>query len=75
MWESIKWLIPSVTAPTVADCLAAAAIIIVGLIVIRFIIRPLLFKIADLFNKKIIRYLVTLQRVSTHQYVTRLFSA
>ncbi|MCM3720907.1 mechanosensitive ion channel family protein [Solibacillus isronensis] len=52
MWESIKWLIPSVTAPTVADGLAAAAIIVVGLLGIRFMIRPLLFKIADLFNKK-----------------------
>lgn len=59
MWESIKWLIPSVTAPTVADGLAAAAIIAVGLLVIRFIIRPLLFKLADLFNKKIIRFWVT----------------
>lgn len=59
MWESIKWLIPSVTAPTVADGLAAAAIIVAGLLIIRFVIRPLLFKIADLFNKKIIPFLET----------------
>lgn len=52
MWESIKWLIPSVTAPTVADGLAATAIFVVGLLIIRFIIRPLLFKMADLLNKR-----------------------
>lgn len=52
MWESIKWLIPSVTVPTLADGFAAAAIIVVGLLVIRFIIRPLLFKMANLLNKK-----------------------
>lgn len=52
MWESIKWLIPSVTVPTLADGFAAIAIIVVGLLVIRFIIRPLLFKMANLLNKK-----------------------
>ncbi|MEK3766300.1 mechanosensitive ion channel family protein [Solibacillus sp. FSL K6-4121] len=52
MWESIKWLIPSVTVPTLPDALAAAAILIVGILIIRLIIRPLLFKIADLLNKK-----------------------
>ncbi|MGN7478382.1 mechanosensitive ion channel family protein [Solibacillus silvestris] len=52
MWESIKWLIPSVTVPTLADGFTAIGIIVVGLLIIRFVVRPLIFKLADLLDKK-----------------------
>ena len=52
LWDSIKWLIPSVTVPTWTDGLAAVAIVMVGMFLIRFIIRPLMLKFANALDKR-----------------------
>lgn len=52
MWESIKWLVPSVTVPTWKDCMAAIAVILVGLALIRWVIKPLVMKCARALEKR-----------------------
>lgn len=46
MWDSIKWLIPSVKMPTWTDWVAAVAVLIVGLALIRWVVKPLVMKFA-----------------------------
>lgn len=52
MWESIKWLIPSVKVPTWADGLAAISVLIIGLLMIRFIIKPITMKSSNVLEKR-----------------------
>jgi len=47
MWDSIKWLIPSVTIPTWTDVLAAVGILAIGIAIIYSIVRPLVMKFAS----------------------------
>lgn len=51
MWESIKWLIPTVKVPTLTDGFVAIGLLIVGLIIIRFIVRPFMMKFSTMFEK------------------------
>jgi MscS family membrane protein len=44
MWDSMRWLIPTVKAPTITDVLVALAFFIIGLITIRFVLKPLIMK-------------------------------
>ncbi|MEG0385252.1 MAG: hypothetical protein RR642_10905 [Solibacillus sp.] len=46
LWDSIKWLIPSVKAPTWTDGLAAILIAVVGLVILFLVIRPIVMKSA-----------------------------
>lgn len=46
MWDSIRWLIPSVKMPTWTDWVAAVAVLIVGLALIRWFVKPLVMKFA-----------------------------
>lgn len=46
MWDSIKWLIPSVKMPSWADWVAALAVLIVGIGLIRLVVKPLIMKFA-----------------------------
>ncbi|MEG0437991.1 MAG: mechanosensitive ion channel [Solibacillus sp.] len=52
MWDSIKWLIPSVKAPTWTDGLAAILIAVVGLVILFLVIRPIVMKSAKFLEKK-----------------------
>ncbi|MEK4700295.1 mechanosensitive ion channel family protein [Solibacillus sp. FSL R7-0668] len=52
LWDSIKWLIPTVQVPTWTDGLAALLIVIVGLLLIQFVIRPIVFKFARMLEKR-----------------------
>ena len=44
MWKSIRWLVPSMEVPSFTDVLVAVGIFILGLFVIRFILKPLILK-------------------------------
>ena len=46
MWDSIKWLIPSVKMPTWTDWVAAIAVLLIGLALIRWVVKPLIMKFA-----------------------------
>lgn len=46
MWDSIEWLIPSVKMPSWADWVAALAVLIVGIGLIRLVVKPLIMKFA-----------------------------
>lgn len=52
LWDSIKWLIPTVQPPTWTDGFAALAIVIVGIAVIQFIIKKIVFKLASMLEKR-----------------------
>lgn len=52
MWDSIKWLIPAVKVPTVTDGFTAVTVVVIGLAVIRWIIRLSLKKIAQMLEKR-----------------------
>ncbi|MER2039624.1 MAG: mechanosensitive ion channel family protein [Solibacillus sp.] len=52
MWDSIKWLIPSIKVPTWQDGIVAIGILIVGFALIRWIIRPLIMKCAKQLDKR-----------------------
>lgn len=52
MWDSIRWLVPSIKVPTWTDVLAMMIVFIVGVVIIRFIIRPLVYKSAASLEKR-----------------------
>lgn len=52
MWDSIKWLIPTIKVPTWQDGIVAIGILIVGFALIRWIIRPLIMKCAKQLDKR-----------------------
>lgn len=48
----MKWLIPNVQPPTWTDGLIAIAIVVVGILVIRFVIKTIVFKFASILEKR-----------------------
>ena len=48
----MKWLIPNVQPPTWTDGLIAIAIVVVGILVIRFVIKKIVFKFASILEKR-----------------------
>lgn len=52
MWESIRWLVPSVKVPTWTDAVAMIFVLVVGTFVIRYIIRPFMMKCAASLEKR-----------------------
>lgn len=52
LWDSIKWLIPTVQVPTWTDGLAALVIVVIGIVLIQFIVRPIVFKFARMLEKR-----------------------
>lgn len=52
MWDSIRWLIPSVKTPTWTDWLAAAVVLVIGLALIRWVIKPIIMKFAKSLDQR-----------------------
>lgn len=52
MWESIKWLIPSVKMPTWADGVVALSLVILCLAIIRWVIKPLIMRLSSALEKR-----------------------
>ncbi|MER1984914.1 MAG: mechanosensitive ion channel family protein [Solibacillus sp.] len=52
MWESIRWLVPSIQVPTWTDAVAMILVLLVGAMLIRFIIRPFVMKCAASLEKR-----------------------
>lgn len=44
MWKSIRWLIPTMKVPTFTDVFVALGFFVVGLFIIRFVLKPLIKK-------------------------------
>lgn len=52
LWDSIKWLIPTVKTPTWTDVLTASILLLAGLLFIFLVMRPLVMKFAKFLEKK-----------------------
>lgn len=52
MWESIRWLVPTIQVPTWANVLTMLIALLVGGLMIRVVIRPAVMKLAWLLEKR-----------------------